>query len=303
MGPAPQIEFLLSGSSGMLGRALARALSEGGIAWQQLVRREPIKAYELAEVTGDLKVRAVVHLAGANVAAHRWDEPYKAEMRRSRIETTSRLAKKLAELAQRPQVLLVASATGIYGNRGDELLTEESHTGKGYLAELCREWEQAAEPARQAGIRVVHLRFGVVLGGEEGRPQGALEKLVPIFRRGLGGRLGDGRQWMSWVALEDLVRAILFASENAALRGPLNVVAPVPVTNAEFTRALARELHRPALLPVPALALRLAAGEMADEALLASARVVPQRLLTEGFQFEFPVVDLALERALRKQQP
>jgi uncharacterized protein (TIGR01777 family) len=189
--------------------------------------------------------------------------------------------------------MLVASAIGIYGNRGDELLDESSAPGSGFMAELCEQWEAAAQPARDAGIRVVHLRFGVVLG-----PGGALTRVTPIFRLGLGGPLGSGRQWMSWISLSDAVAAILFALDTPTLTGPVNLTAPNPVTNAEFTRALARRLHRPAIFPVPAFALRIALGQMADEALLASARVLPARLTQAGFQFQHPTVEDALAAAL-----
>jgi uncharacterized protein (TIGR01777 family) len=178
-------------------------------------------------------------------------------------------------------------------------LDEVSAPGVGFLAEVCQQWEAAARPAAEAGIRVVHARFGVVLGRGLGpREQGALEKMLPVFRLGLGGRLGSGRQWMSWVSLEDAVAAILFALETESLLGPVNVVSPNPVTNAEFTRALARQVHRPAVLPVPAFALRLALGQMADEALLASARVSPAKLLSAGFEFAHSMVDQALAAAI-----
>jgi hypothetical protein len=291
-------EFLLSGASGMIGRALAQGLSAQQIGWKQLVRRAPAHSYEMGwdALTPGADFRAVVHLSGANVAAHRWSAAYKAEMRSSRIETTARLANALAALPQKPEVLLVASAIGFYGNRGEELLTEQSTAGTGYFSDLCQQWENAAAPAANAGIRVVHLRFGVVLGSLDGRIEGALAKMLPLFRLGLGGPIGNGRQWMSWIGLNDLVRAILFAAGNPLLSGALNIVAPAPVTNAEFTRELARAVHRPAILSVPAFALRLVLGAMADEALLASARVLPQRLAEAVFCFEEPLLPLALKQ-------
>jgi uncharacterized protein (TIGR01777 family) len=193
-------------------------------------------------------------------------------------------------------VLLVASATGIYGDRHDEFLDELSPPGKGFLADVCRQWEAAAEPAVLADIRVVHLRLGVVMSPGDG----ALAKMLPLFRLGLGGRLGSGRQWMGWISLQDAVAAILFAMDTPALSGPVNLTAPAPVTNADFTRALARAVHRPAILPAPAFALRLALGEMADEALLASARTIPARLSSAGFGFAHPTIDEALAAALRR---
>jgi hypothetical protein len=188
----------------------------------------------------------------------------------------------------------VASAIGIYGDRGDELLEESSATGIGFLAELCERWEAAADPAVRAGIRVVHLRFGVVLGPGHG----ALQQMLPPFRVGMGAKLGSGRQWMSWVALKDVVAAILFALDQENLSGAVNVASPIPVTNVDFTHALGRALHRPAFLTVPSFALRILFGQMADEALLASARVEPRKLRAAGFQFSLPEIDQALGAAL-----
>jgi uncharacterized protein len=210
------------------------------------------------------------------------------------VDSTHALAKMLAGLHKPPQTLVVASAVGIYGNRGEEVLDEASAPGEGFLAQLCRAWEEAARPAAEAGIRVVHARFGVVVG----RGPGALEKMLPVFRLGLGGRLGSGQQWMSWISLEDTVSALRFALETRSLAGPVNVAAPNAVRNVEFTAAMSRQLHRPALLPVPAFALRLAFGQMADEALLASIRVVPSKLRAAGFEFAHPTVDQALAAAL-----
>ncbi len=200
----------------------------------------------------------------------------------------------LVSMPRPPGVLVCASAIGIYGNRGNEILNESSRPGQGFLADLCQEWEGAARLAEEAGIRVVHLRFGVVLG----KSGGALAKLLPIFKLGLGGRLSDGGQWMSWVSLTDVVRAILFAIETDDLRGPINVVAPNPVTNAAFTRAMGRVLHRPTTFSVPATALRLALGEMAKETMLASMRVVPMRLTDAGFRFQHEAIEPALRAVL-----
>jgi uncharacterized protein (TIGR01777 family) len=236
---------------------------------------------------------AAIHLSGANVAAHRWTPAYRREMWASRVESTRRLCELLAGLRQKPEVLLAASAMGIYGDRGEELLDENSKAGSGFLADLCRAWEEASAPAEQAGIRVVHLRFGVVLGGG-----GALAKMLPVFRMGLGGRIGNGCQWMSWVALADAVAAVRFLLREQRISGAVNVTAPNPVTNAEFTRTLAGKLHRPAFVPAPAFALRIAFGLMADEALLTSERVVPKRLSGAGFRFAHPSLDSALAAAL-----
>jgi hypothetical protein len=296
----------------MVGTALREALAQSGAEVLQLVRRAPRGSGEIQwdpkkrvmaganapGAEGPLEgLEAAVHLSGVNLAERRWTAAYKREIEASRVDSTRVLAAMLAGLKRPPKTLLVASATGFYGDRGAEILDEGSNAGKGYLAELCEKWEAASERARAAGIRVVHLRLGVVLGRE-----GALKKMLPVFRLGLGGRLGWGRhggqQWMSWIGLEDAVRAILFAMETETLSGPVNLTAPEPVTNAEFTRALGRALHRPAVMAVPALALRLMFGEMADEALLASTRALPGKLIAAGFRFEQPTVDGALRAAV-----
>lgn len=295
---------LVSGSSGMLGTALRGALAAQSIPMLQLVRRPPSGKDELqwnpaasppvADIAALEGCAAAIHLSGANVASRRWTRSWRREMTRSRVDSTLALATSLASLHTPPQVLLVASAIGIYGNRGEELLDEDSSPGVGFLADLCTRWEAAAQPAVDAGIRVVHLRFGVVLGPGKG----ALAQMLPLFRLGLGGTLGNGRQWMSWISLADAVSAILFALQTPQLTGAINLTAPHPVTNAQFTSALARQLHRPAILPAPAFALRLALGQMADEALLASARVLPARLLHAGFHFQHNTVEEALAAAL-----
>ena len=297
--------YLVSGASGLLGTALRQALAAGSLPVLQLVRRPPEGSNQLqwnpaaepsvANPQALEGLAGVIHLAGANVAAHRWTAAYKREIAASRIDSTRALAATLARLSRPPQVLVVASATGFYGNRAAELLDETSSPGSGFLAGVCQKWEAAAQPAVDAGIRVVHLRLGVVLGPGPG----ALAAMLPLFRLGLGGRLGNGRQWMSWISLPDAVAATLFVLRTPALAGPVNLTAPNPGTNAQLTRALARALRRPAILPPPAFALRLALGPMADEALLASARVFPSRLLTSGFRFEHPTVAQALAAALQ----
>jgi uncharacterized protein (TIGR01777 family) len=288
----------------MVGTALKEALVQSGVGVVQLVRRAPrgpgeiqwdpirrVMAWANERGTeGPLEgLEAAVHLGGVNLAERRWTADYKKEIEASRVDSTRVLAKLLAGLKRPPKTLLVASAAGFYGDRGDEVLDEASGAGEGYLPEICEKWEAASEAAARVGIRVVHMRLGVVLGRE-----GALKKTLPIFRLGLGGRLGSGRQWMSWIGLGDAVRAILFAMKTETLSGAVNVVAPEPVTNAEFTRALGRALHRPAMLAVPAVALRLMFGEMADEALLWSTRAVPGKLIKAGFRFEQGTVDEAL---------
>jgi hypothetical protein len=304
-------KILLSGASGLLGAAIRQALSARNLPVLQLVRRSVSSSDELHwNPVGDppfpapaplQNISAAIHLSGSNVAAHRWTAVYKREIASSRVDSTRVLATTLARLRQPPKTLLVASATGIYGNRGDELLDETSAPGSGFLADLCQQWEAAAQPAVDAGIRVVHLRFGVVLGPASAAHPGALDKMLPIFRLGLGGPLGSGRQWMSWISLHDAVAASLFALQTPSLAGPVNLTAPNPVTNAEFTRTLARRLHRSAFFAAPAFALRLALGEMAEEALLSGARAFPAKMTAAGFQFTHPTIDLGLAAALAPQ--
>jgi uncharacterized protein (TIGR01777 family) len=224
---------------------------------------------------------AVVNLGGASIAGGRWTAKRKALLRASRVETTRALVTALAKMSERPKALVSASAIGYYGDRGEELLTEESAAGTGFLAELARDWEAEAVKAESLGIRVVRVRLGVVLG----KDGGALAKMLLPFKLGIGGRIGSGRQWMSWVTLDDGVGILRYAIENRAIRGAINVVAPQPVQNADFTRALGRALHRPAIFPAPAFALRLAMGQMADALLLASQRVAPERLKQLGYRF------------------
>jgi uncharacterized protein len=271
-------------------RTVAVSLS-GEVAWDYAAD-PPVLHPELLE-----GLTAAIHLSGANLAARRWTPAYKKEIVSSRVDSTRALARTLAALRNPPSTLLVASAVGIYGDRGDELLDESSPAGAGFIADLCRQWEDAARPAAEAGIRVVHLRFGVVLG----RGPSAIARMIPIFRRGLGGRLGSGRQWMSWISLDDAVSAVFFLLERPSLGGAFNFTSPNPVTNAGYTHALAARLHRPALLPAPAFALRLALGEIANEALLSSARVLPARLTAAGFAFAHPSLDDALAVALPRR--
>lgn len=299
------MKVLVSGSSGLVGSALVRKLKGTGSEVGRLVRTTstenpldvPWKPGELLDPELISGFDAVVHLAGRNLAG-RWNLQMKREIRESRLQGTATIARAVAaayRASGRPSVLISASAIGYYGSRRSELLTESSSGGTGFLAELCRDWEAAATPAAEAGVRVVLPRLGVVLSGEGG----ALARLLPIFRLGLGGRVGNGRQYWSWITLEDVAGAIEFAIDNPSLSGPVNLTSPNAVTNAAFTAALARALRRPALLPVPAFALRLALGEMADEALLASQRVQPEKLLKAGFPFAHPQLDEALAATLR----
>jgi uncharacterized protein len=301
--------ILLTGSSGFIGNSLVRDLQAKRISTILLERKsgpkpdpralvwDPYAAQPLGDPSRLDGVTAAVHLAGANVSGKRWSKAYKQEILDSRVKPTRALAALLGGLAKPPSVLVCASAVGIYGNRGDEELSEASSPGSGFLAEVCLAWEAAAQAARDAGIRVVHLRFGVVLAGHGG----ALKQMLPIFRLGLGGPLGNGRQWMSWVALQDVIAAIEFALDTPKLAGPVNVVAPQTVTNLEFIHSLGRAVHRPAVLPAPAVALKMAFGEMAEQTLLASQKVVRSRLTEQGFSFAFPRLDSALAQATRKE--
>lgn len=297
------MRVLLSGASGLVGSALQPAMTERGMTVARLVRKEDqtgADAYRWKPGDGELDpaalhgVDAVVHLSGENVADGRWTDEKKRRIRHSRVGSTDLLARTIASVDNPPAVFVVASAVGYYGDRGDEKLDERSAPGTGFLAEVCQEWEAAADPARDAGVRVVHLRFGVLLSGEGG----ALAKMVPPFKLGVGGPLGNGKQYMSWLALSDAIRAIQFALESDALRGPVNAVSPHPVTNREFARSLGVVLRRPSVVPVPAFAVRLATGEMADEMLLASQRVYPMRLEEAAFTFQFPQLEAALQAVL-----
>jgi uncharacterized protein len=302
VGDTGPVKVAITGASGFIGSALCARLEAdghavlrvgrgpagpGGLTWDPAAGR-----LDGAELEG---LDAMVNLAGAGVAAGRWTAARQHELRASRIASTRLLCRTLASLDRPPPVLLSASAVGYYGARGEDELVESSSPGTGFLADLCRDWEAETGTASDAGIRVVALRTGIVLA----RSGGALAKQLPLFRLGLGGRLGSGRQVMSWISLADEVGAILFAIGTEALRGPANLAGPAPVTNATFTAALSRVLHRPARLPVPAVALRLAFGaQLADEAILAGQRVVPSALLTHGYRFEHRTVEAALAAAL-----
>lgn len=292
------MNILVTGATGLVGSVLCPA-SEAAGHRVSILRRAAGTSPSWDPEAGIIDLgtpvpyEAVVHLAGENIGA-RWTRERKRRIRGSRVAGTKLLSEALAKLSPPPRVLVCASATGFYGDRADERLDEASPPGRGFLAETCRDWEAAAAPAIAAGIRVVHLRLGIVLAGQGG----ALAKMLPIFRLGLGGRLGKGRQFWSWIALPDVIAAILHALHCESLLGPVNVVSPQPATNGEFIAALARVLHRPAFFAVPGVAVRLLFGEMGREALLASARVRPARLEASGFQFRFPDLDSALREAL-----
>ncbi|MGB8509898.1 MAG: TIGR01777 family oxidoreductase [Pyrinomonadaceae bacterium] len=301
------MKIIVTGATGLVGVALVRSLLADGHSITRLVRRASTSAPEAgvsdvlwnpATETVDAKALeghdAAVHLAGEPVAEGRWDEEKKRRILESRVSGTGLLARTLAGLERKPGVLVCASAIGFYGDRGDEVLTEESASGGDFLSEVCREWEKAALPASGAGIRIVNARIGIVLSSEGG----ALARMLTPFKFGAGGRIGSGKQYMSWVALEDVVGIIKFALANETLRGPVNTVSPNPVTNADFTKALGHALNRPTLFPVPAFAARLAFGEMADALLLSGARVEPAQLKAAHYEFLYPQLEGALRHAL-----
>jgi uncharacterized protein len=293
------LHVAITGSSGLIGSALTRFLVAGGHRVTRLVRGHSDPAAGLlhwdpetgvSDAAGLEGVNAVVHLAGENIAGGRWTAARKARIRGSRDQGTRVLCEALARLARRPTVLASASGIAFYGDCGDRVVDEGGPPGEGFLAETCRLWEEATEPANGAGIRVVRTRIGIVLS-----PQGgALARMLPLFRLGLGGRLGNGGQYWSWISLDDAVGGLGHVLQHASLSGAVNLVGPAPVTNREFTAALARALGRPAILPVPACALRLALGQMAKETLLLSTRVLPQRLEESGYKFRHSTLAPAL---------
>ena len=297
-----QTTVAISGATGLVGSALTKSFEADGIRVLRLVRRptdSPDEAtwnYETGEVdAAKLEgIDAVIHLAGENVAKKRWSKSVKQAIADSRIKGTRLLAETVASLNHKPRVFVCASAIGYYGDRGHEVLNEESPAGKGFLAETCQSWEAACQPAWEADVRVVQMRIGVVLSPEGG----ALKKMVPLFRKGLGGPVGSGQQIVSWIALPDLVNAIRHVVHHDSIHGAINGTAPKPVSNSQLAKALGRAVSRPAVLPAPAAALYLMMGEAAGPLLLESADIRPQRLQESGFQFESPDIDSALKRVL-----
>lgn len=297
------MNILVSGSSGLVGTALLPFLAGHSHRIVRLVRHAPgtgadeifwnpaSSSVDAASMEG---MDAVVHLAGESIASGRWTHERKRRISDSRIGGTSLLSRTLQDLRRPPQVLISASAVGYYGDRGEEPLSEDSCGGSGFLADVCRRWEQAAASAANAGIRVVVLRLGMVLSPRGG----ALKKMLFPFRMGAGGRLGDGSQYVAWIALDDLLETILFLLSASALHGPVNAVAPGTLTNRDFTAVLSRVLRRPAMFPLPAFGIRVLFGEMGEQVLLSGARVIPARLTHAGFKFLYPDLTSALRHIL-----
>ena len=300
------MKILISGSHGLVGTSLINSLVSPDHEVYRLVRHYAESDSEiewspdrysiaLARIEG---FDAVVNLAGESIAEGRWTDEKKRRIRESRVKGTKLLGDALANLTVRPKIFICASAIGYYGNRGDEVLTEASAPSNDFLADVCQKWEEATALATEKGIRVVNARFGIILDTEGG----ALKKMLPPFRMGVGGKIGSGKQWMSWIALDDVIGALNFALANDSLRGPINFTAPNPVTNAEFAKTLGKVLSRPTLLPMPAFAVKLLFGEMGETLLLGSERVVPERLIAAGYEFRCSQLEPALAHILKEPQ-
>lgn len=297
------MNILVSGSRGLLGSELIPRLKAHGHQVRRLVRsaKDANPADFLwdpanGEIQGELKnIDGVIHLAGESIASGRWNDKKKREIRDSRLKSTKFLSETIAKIRPLPRVLICASAIGFYGDRGKETLDENSSNGNGFLAQLCKDWESATSPAADAGIRVVNVRIGVALSPKGG----ALGKMLIPFKLGLGGNIGTGKQEMSWISIDDVAAAMIYCVDNETLSGAVNLTAPNPVPNSEFTRALGKVLGRPTIFPMPDFAARLALGEMADELLLSSAKVLPKKLQAAGFNFAYPEIEGALRHVLK----
>ncbi len=300
------MRIAVTGASGLIGSAVCRRLSSESAELLRVTRDRAAKSDTVSwdPLTGDTDVSkwegldAVIHLAGENISKGRWTQAKKERIYQSRVAGTNSLCRMLLSLERPPRTLIAASAIGYYGDRGDEELDESSAAGSGFLSEVCQAWEDASRPAEESGMRVVRLRIGVVLA----REGGALAAMRRPFQFGLGGRVGSGRQYWSWIAIDDLAQVVWTAVTCDELTGPVNAVAPHPVTNADFTRDLARVLCRPALFPLPAIAVRALMGEMGEELLLSSTRVIPRKLMTLGFDYSYPVLEKALRVMLKRKQ-
>ncbi len=296
------MKILVSGASGLIGSALTSALEAEGHEVRKLVRSTSTTASESQwdPYGGNMEpgaldgIDAVIHLSGQSILSVPWNERKKQAIRDSRIETTAFICRRLIAMPTPPKVWLCASAIGYYGDRGDERLDEDSGPGSGFFSALCQDWEAATAPASEHGVRVINLRLGLVFSGQGG----VLQTLRRVFNLALGGVVGSGNQYVSWIAIDDVCAAVNLLLQDDAVRGPVNLVAPNPVTNRELTKTLGRVLSRPAVLPVPAFALRLVAGELADEALLASARVYPKRLSEKGYEFQYPTLEPTLRHLI-----
>jgi len=296
------MKILISGASGLIGSALVPYLESQGHTAVRLVRDRSKQGVfwdppaGIIELPPDVDIEAVINLSGENIAEGRWTKRRKESILSSRIDTTSLLARTVAEQNPGPKAFISASGIGLYGNSGDVIINEDSPKGDGFLAGVSRDWEACALPAQQAGIRVVYLRISPVLSSEGGM----LRRLLPLFRFGMGAAMGSGNQYISWIAIDDFVAAIEHILRTESLSGPVNMCSPNPVTNREFTKALNRVLKRPTLLRIPAFVLKAAFGEMADEELLYSTRAVPQKLTDSGFEFEHPQIEEALRHLLKR---
>ena len=297
------MKILIAGATGLIGSKLVPFLKEQGHQVVILTREQgqldsgSISWNPESGFIDGSKLEgfdAIINLAGENIADGRWTEEKKEKIYKSRVNLTRQLSEAIANLTKPPKVFINASATGYYGNKWDIIQTEDSPRGVGFLADLCLKWEEATQVAEDRGIRVVKLRTGIVLS-----PQGgALGKMIPPFKMGMGGTLGGGAQYMSWITLEDLIRVIDFALTHDSIKGPINVVTPNPVSNADFTKALGKQLHRPTFMHMPEMVVKVMFGEMADEMLLSSTRAMPEKLTNAGFKFEYPMLEEALQHVL-----
>jgi uncharacterized protein len=296
------MKILITGATGLIGSALQKPLRDGGhdllLASRKPPKNDNFIQWDVSEGFAEPEklegVHAVIHLAGENLSGLRWTDEKKKAIRDSRILGTRNVVDTISNLKQRPQILIAASAVGFYGDRGDDIMTETSSPGKNFLADVCREWEAESRRAEDSGIRTVLLRTGIVLS----KDGGALGTMLTPFKFGLGGVVGSGKQWMSWISLDDQIAVINYALENENIRGAVNSVSPNPVTNEEFTKAMGEVLYRPTIIPIPEFAVHLAFGEMGDALLLDSTRVIPKRLEEAGFKFKYPDLKKALQHAV-----